>query len=144
MSAGALGLFETGGLGNRKMACLIALVLGRRSLSRDFVSWNLLLRTSLPEKALIYCPLGSWAALAGGRQLLQAAWRIISYWEWIPHLPLPPCPPSPSHPSYYICIYCWTARHFLFNTFVFNEFLKKNKLGNRGKPVFRNKMTSQL
>lgn len=28
---------------------------------------------------------------------------------------------------YYICIYCWTPPHFLFNTFVFNEFLKKKK-----------------
>ena len=89
VSAWALGVFKTGGLGNRKMVCLIALVLGWRPLSRDFVSWNLLLRTSLPEEVLIYCQLGSWAALAGGRRLPQASWWIISFWERIPS-PTPP------------------------------------------------------
>lgn len=118
---------KTGGLGNRKMACLIALVLGERSISRDFVSRNLLLRTLLPAEVLIYWPLGSWTALGGGRQLPQEPWWIISFWEWILPQPL----------TYYICVYCWTFQHFPFNTLVFNEFFFK-KVGNGGKPIFKN------
>ena len=72
---------KIGGLGHRKMACLIAMFLEGRDASRDCASRTLLLRSSGPhclQGFLFATPLGC----PGWKEAAPVGW-IVSFWEWI-------------------------------------------------------------